>query len=94
LWGPRRAAHVWLLAVFMTATAAGVAATRIGTDRTVLLLLGSLVGVCGVVALRFANDTRRGAGKSVEVMAGVWTLLMYVGLGAAPLALTLWRDLP
>ena len=28
----------------------------------------------------------------IEVMAGVWTLVMYVGLGAAPLAMTLFRE--
>jgi hypothetical protein len=33
-----------------------------------------------------------GSGKSIEVMAGVWTLLMYLSLGAAPLAITLWQE--
>jgi 4-hydroxybenzoate polyprenyltransferase len=92
LWGARRAAHAWLLAVFMTAAAAWAASARIGTEHAALLMLGVLVFTCGVVALRFAKDGRTGAGKSIEVMAGVWTLVMYVGLGAGPLAVTLWWD--
>lgn len=94
LWGARRAAHVWLLAVFMTATAAWVASTRIGTEHGAVVMLAALVIACGVVVRRFAHDASRGAGKSIELMAGVWTLVMYLGLGAAPLAMTLWRDMP
>jgi 4-hydroxybenzoate polyprenyltransferase len=94
LWGARRAAHVWLLAVFMTATAAWVASTRIGTEHSAVVMLAALVIACGVVVRRFAHDASRGAGKSIELMAGVWTLVMYLGLGAAPLAMTLWRDMP
>jgi hypothetical protein len=40
---------------------------------------------------RFLRNASRGGGKAIEVMAGVWTLLMYLGLGAAPMALTLWQ---
>jgi 4-hydroxybenzoate polyprenyltransferase len=92
LWGARRAANVWLLAVVMTAAAAWIAATSIGTEYSASVMLAVLVAVCGGVALKFANDTRQGAGKAIEVMAGVWTLVMYVGLGAAPLAMTLLRE--
>jgi 4-hydroxybenzoate polyprenyltransferase len=92
LWGARRAANVWLLAVVMTAVAAWIAATSIGTEYSASVMLAVLVAVCGAVALKFADDTRRGAGKAIEVMAGVWTLVMYVGLGAAPLVMTLLRE--
>ena len=56
-------------------------------------MLACLVVVCGVVARRFIRQRNAaGAGKSIEVMAGVWTVLMYISLGAAPLAITLWRE--
>jgi hypothetical protein len=32
-----------------------------------------------------------GSGKSIELLSGVWTVLMYIGLGAAPLAFRLWQ---
>ena len=50
LWGARRAAHAWLLAVFMTAAAAWAASARIGTEHAALLMLGVLVITCGIVA--------------------------------------------
>jgi 4-hydroxybenzoate polyprenyltransferase len=92
LWGARRAAHVWLLAVLMTAAAVWMASRRIGHEHLASFMLAVLIGLCGAVVLRFRYDTRRNAGKAIEVMAGVWTLVIYVGLGAAPLAMTLLGD--
>jgi 4-hydroxybenzoate polyprenyltransferase len=92
LWGARRATQAWLLAVTATATAAWIASARIGAEHLAVVVLGLLVAGCVIVALRFVADARAGAGRALEVMAGVWTLMMYVGLGAAPLALTLWRE--
>ena len=92
LWGARRAARVWLLAVMATAGAAWIASARIGTEHLAVVLLGLLLAGCVVVARRFMADARAGAGKALELMAGVWTLVMYIGLGAAPLAMTLWLE--
>jgi 4-hydroxybenzoate polyprenyltransferase len=92
MWGVQGAAHAWMFAVLLTGAAAWEASTRIGTGAPTLLMLSVLVAACAIVAWRFATSARRGAGRSIEVMAGVWTVLMYIGLGAAPLALALWRD--
>jgi 4-hydroxybenzoate polyprenyltransferase len=92
LWGAQGAARAWLFAVLLTGAAAWEASVRIGTEAPTLAMLGLLVVACGAVARRFVQNARRGSGKSLEVMAGVWTLLMYLSLGAAPLAFTLWRE--
>lgn len=92
LWGPQGAARAWLFAVMLTGAAAWEASARIGTQAPTFLMLGVLVGVCAVVTRRFVTSTRQGAGRSIEVMAGVWTFLMYVSLGAVPLAITLWQE--
>jgi 4-hydroxybenzoate polyprenyltransferase len=94
IWGVPGAARAWLLAILLTGAAAWEASTRIGTAAPTVLLLGCLISICGVVAHRFVRDARRGSGKSIEVMAGIWTFLMYVGLGAAPLALAYWQEAP
>jgi 4-hydroxybenzoate polyprenyltransferase len=91
LWGARRAAGAWFVAVLATAAAAWMAAARIGAEHLSLVLLAVLIAGCASVARRFVVSAQAGAGRALEVMAGVWTLLMYVGLGAAPLAVTLWR---
>jgi len=91
LWGKRGAAGAWIGAVVVTALAAWQASARIGTQRAMLVLLAILVSICIGVALRFVRATASGGGKSIELMAGVWTVLMYLGLGAIPLAYRVWR---
>jgi len=91
LWGTNRAVRAWLSAVLITAFAAWRAAARIGTAVPMLLLLAVLVGACGAVAFRVVRRGVPRSGTSIELMSGVWTVLMYLGLGAAPLAYKLWR---
>jgi hypothetical protein len=86
LWGTTGAVRAWLSALLITAFAAWRAASRIGTEVPMLLLVAVLVAVSAVVAFRVVRIGMPGSGKSIELMSGVWTVLMYVGLGAAPLA--------
>ena len=92
LWGRQGAVCGWLLAVLLTATAAWQASIRIGTRAPTAAMLLLLAVACGVVARRFLRTAAPGSGKWLETMAGVWTVVMYIGLGAAPLAFTLWRS--
>jgi 4-hydroxybenzoate polyprenyltransferase len=91
LWGTNVALRVWLAAVVVTAFAAWRAAARIGTDVATLNLLLVLVAVCGLVALRVMRRRTAGSGKAIELVSGVWTLMMYLGVGAVPMAYKLWR---
>jgi 4-hydroxybenzoate polyprenyltransferase len=91
LWGTNVAVRVWLAAVIVTAFAAWRAAALIGTDAPMLSLLAVLVAICGVAALRVLRRRTPGSGKAIEMVSGVWTLLMYLGVGAIPLAYQLWR---
>ena len=91
LWGRDRAVQGWLLAVFLTAVAAWQASVRIGTSAPTVAMLVVLALSCAIVARRFLQSSRPGTGQWLETMAGVWTVVMYIGLGAAPLAVTVWR---
>jgi 4-hydroxybenzoate polyprenyltransferase len=91
LWGRQGAISGWLLAVLLTATAAWQASIRIGTSGPTVAMLALLAVGCAAVAGRFIRSSQSGSGRWIEAMAGVWTVLMYLGLGAAPLAVTLWR---
>jgi 4-hydroxybenzoate polyprenyltransferase len=91
LWGTNGAVRAWLLTVLVTAFAAWRAAARIGTEGPMLVLLAVLVGACAAMAVRVVRRPTPGSGKAIELMSGVWTVLMYLGLGAAPLAYKLWR---
>jgi 4-hydroxybenzoate polyprenyltransferase len=91
LWGRNGAVWGWLFAVALTAGSAWQASVRIGTTAPTLVLLIVLATLCVVVAKRFLRTSRPGSGRWLEAMAGVWTVVMYLGLGAAPLAFAAWR---
>lgn len=91
LWGLRGAIGAWMSAIAATAAAAFVAAALIGSELIVACLLVVLLLACAFAAARFLKTPNTSTGKQIEVMAGVWTLGMYVSLGVLPLVLPLIR---
>ena len=85
LWGTRGATRAWLIVVLLTGVAAWRASAHVGIETPMLLLLAVLVTACVLVAVRFVRRLTTSGDKSIEVMSGVWTLLMYIGLGVARL---------
>ena len=85
LWGLRGAIAAWMSAIAATAAAAFVAASLIGSEVIVGYLLVVLLIVCAVAAARFLQTPNTSTGKRIEVMAGIWTLGMYLSLGVLPL---------
>jgi 4-hydroxybenzoate polyprenyltransferase len=93
LWGPRGAIAAWMSAIAATAVAAFIAATLIGSEVIVGFLLFILLLACVFAAARFLRTPSTPTGKGIEVMAGIWTLGMYLSLGVLPLVLPLIRRL-
>jgi 4-hydroxybenzoate polyprenyltransferase len=88
LWGPRTAALVWYAAMLLTAAFAAIAALRIDFLLPVCVVLVLLLLAAGSSAVAYvrAPDSKRA--KRIEMVSGLWTVLMYLTLGAIPL---LWR---
>ena len=84
LWGRTASTTLWMTAIAVTALVAWQAAARIHFERTVVAILVVLVAACLLVSLRFLRTPAKGAGKNIEIAAGIWTLLMYLSLGALP----------
>jgi 4-hydroxybenzoate polyprenyltransferase len=59
--------------------------------RPVAVLLALMVSGCAIVAGRFVHQPSRRGGRMIESVSGLWTVLMYLSLGAAPLAIAAWR---
>ena len=78
-------------AIAVTGFAAWKAAERLGTAAPTAVFLAGVVIACIAIGVRFARRPSAGGGKAIEVLSGVWTLLMYLGLGAVPLAMAVWR---
>ena len=91
LWGVTGAVRAWLGAIGITGFAAWKAAERLGTAGPTAIFLGILVMACVAIGIRFVRRPSSGGGKTIELMSGVWTLLMYLGLGAVPLVRAMWR---
>jgi 4-hydroxybenzoate polyprenyltransferase len=88
LWGRSVAVTAWLGMMLATAACATLAARRIGftlpvaAGTAMIFLLGLVTGT------NFLRSPRPGNGKRFELLAGVWTLVLYLSLGAIPLT---WR---
>jgi 4-hydroxybenzoate polyprenyltransferase len=87
VWGYRKAAIAWFLVLFLTAVSASLAANQIlFVFPVVAVLLLMLAGTGGVVGLFLKKPTTKRA-NAIEVMSGIWTLLVYLGLGIVPMFL-------
>jgi 4-hydroxybenzoate polyprenyltransferase len=85
LWGQRKAVTAWLAVMVVTAVCALLAAIEIDFAWPVAMLLTVLVGAGVVICMRFLKRPETKRAKLIEAMAGVWTLLMYLSLGAIPM---------
>ena len=90
LWGRRNAVMAWLGMMLFTAGFAYVAAHGIGFAGPVLILLLVLLFAAVGVAVYFLQGAVPKRGKYVELMSGIWSLLMYLSLGFIPMVLRQW----
>ena len=85
LWGRKSAVLVWLSAMFTTAIFAVLAASKIDFVAPVATVLFILLSLAAIISFRFLQQPESKRAKLFEVMSGVWTLLMYLSLGAIPM---------
>jgi 4-hydroxybenzoate polyprenyltransferase len=88
LWGRPTAVGAWLGALAATTVCAVLAARQVEFLLPVAVLLGVLLALAGWLAWRFLAAPATGRAKALERMSGVWTLCMYLSLGAVPVC---WR---
>jgi len=91
LWGRRNAVLAWLGALSLTAICAVLAALEINFVVPVAGILLVLFLLAAIISFRFLQQPVRKRAKLFELMAGVWTLLMYLSLGAIPVLIRGWR---
>jgi 4-hydroxybenzoate polyprenyltransferase len=88
IWGPGIAAVAWLGAMLTTAVCAVLAATRIDFTVPVAVVLAAGLLTAGLVVWRYLSAPTTKRAKLIETVSGVWTILLYLSIGAVPL---LWR---
>jgi len=87
LWGRRRAVAAWMCAITLTALTAMMAAKEVDFILPVAIILALLFIAAAILSLRFLLKPLSSRAKAFESFSGAWTLVMYLGLGAAPLIL-------
>lgn len=86
LWGPRGAVLAWFGVLVATWICAAIGASYIGFVWPIVGTFVVLSIMSLVLSRRFLQSQAAGQGKWIEHLSGVWTLALYLGLGAAPLA--------
>jgi 4-hydroxybenzoate polyprenyltransferase len=90
LWGRRNAVLAWLGSLLATAGFAFVAAWQIDFFAPVGGLLALLLLAAVILAVRFLRQPDARRAKWIETASGLWTILMYLSLGAVPLLVRVW----
>jgi 4-hydroxybenzoate polyprenyltransferase len=89
LWGRPQAIMAWLGALLLTAISAWLAAREIDFARPAGGLLLVLLSFGLIAAIRFLHMPNIRRARAIETVSGIWTVLMYLGIGALPLILRL-----
>lgn len=89
LWGAPGAIAGWWLALLTTTLFALGAAWQIDFLLPVAVVLTTLLLAAAWQSWRFLARPIAGRGKGFELLAGLWTLAMYLAIGAGPFLLTL-----
>lgn len=90
LWGRTGAAAAWMAALIATAAGAWLAARSVDFGAPASALLLALLAAAAVIAVRYLRSPISPHARSIKRLSGLWTLLMYGGIGAAPLLLRIW----
>jgi 4-hydroxybenzoate polyprenyltransferase len=83
-WGTRRAAVVWLVVLGATMVTAMLAAWHAGASQATSALLAFGAVLASVPALAFTRRPDPASARRVEAASGIWTLALYLLLGAIP----------
>ncbi len=94
LWGSGRAVAAWIAALAVTAACGIVVCWQVGTGATGAAVLVAMVAACVAAGIVFLRRPATSAAKRLERLSGIWTLIVYLSLGAVPVALAVWRSSP
>ncbi len=85
LYGAKRATLGWLGVLVLTYISAATAAWYGGFGEWGLLVLSLILLACGTPGVLFLMRQEQRHAKLIETAAGIWTIGMYLSLGALPM---------
>ncbi len=90
LWGRKLAVGVWLTVGVWLGITSTIAARLVGFGLPMAIANLAMIAGSGVIGDRFLRHPVSSSGKHFEKISGVWTLLVYLGLGIIPLFIRSW----
>jgi len=87
LYGPNRATYFWIVAMSITMLSAVWACSFIDFTQTGSTMLIIAFSICIIPGILFLIKKKHRYSKLIEAVSGVWTILMYLIVGAAPMLL-------
>jgi 4-hydroxybenzoate polyprenyltransferase len=91
LWGAKKATVVWLSLLGLTFVIANLASYFAGFGNQAILGFVGLLAGCAMPALKFLKTNAQPDVKKIELAAGIWTIGMYLTLGAVPMLVALFK---
>lgn len=85
LWGRPRAVALWLAGLAAAFLCGLAAAARIGHATLFTATTLPVLALSTVLGAAFLRSARPRSGRRLEAASGIWTLALYLGLGALPL---------
>lgn len=84
IWGARIATTGWLAALVAAALCGWLGARIVGAGTSFACVAGAGIALAAISVRRFRARPQAGAGKLIERVSGIWTLMLYLGLGLLP----------
>ncbi len=85
LYGRQKAVYIWLGLLGLTLMAALSAAHYANFNFKSIFFLISVCLICMIPAIKFLRNPTTKYAIQIEKVSGVWTILMYLSLGACPM---------
>lgn len=83
--GTNRGVFLWLTSLMVTLLLSIAACNYAGFGTTAFIVLGIVFLLCATPALLFLKNKTASFAKMIEKASGIWTIAMYLTLGAAPM---------
>ncbi len=93
LYGPVKATCLWFGSMLVTGITAAIACTFVGFGMLGTFLLIPTFVLCALPGILFVASGEQRYGKTIEIAAGVWTIGMYLIVGATPMIIQLTKTL-
>lgn len=90
LWGAKTAVTAWVLAIVLSGATATVAAHEFAAEAVRIVALAALAATSWSAAVAFVRAPSHRSSSRIELLSGLWTLVLLFSIGPLPLLMSYW----